>query len=105
MFSSSTLLQVSLSLMALSAVSATPVARDARVFSLPISGKINSAGFRTIADADRARASALRSQALSGHVKRDGNVPVANAGVTYTASVGVGSPPVDCKFLTLLDDI
>ena len=88
------------------AVSATPVARDARVFSLPISGKINSTGpgFRTIADADRARASTLRSQALSGHAKR-GNVPVTNSGVTYTASVGVGSPPVDCKFLTLLDDI
>jgi hypothetical protein len=96
--------------MALSgAVSATPVARDARVFSLPISGKLSTSsagpGFRTIADADRARASALRSQALSGHAKRNGNVPVMNTGVTYTAAVGVGSPPVDCKFLTSLDDI
>jgi hypothetical protein len=81
-------------------VSASPAARDTHVFSLPITGTLGAAGrgTGTIADADRARAAALRAQAARAHTKRGGdNTPVINSLVTYTAAVGVGSPPTTCN--------
>jgi hypothetical protein len=97
----STLLSISTLLVL--GVSSVPVAHNAPPISLPIKGFVDTKGFRTIADADRARAAVLRSQALGKHAKRGGNpgVPVLNTAVTYTAAVQVGSPPVECKFLIL----
>lgn len=96
MFPSSALL--SLLLLAVTSVSSTPIKRDAKKFSLEFAAKVNVTGSANIADADRARAAALRTNALAKNGKRDGTVSVTNAAVTYTASVGVGSPATQCQF-------
>jgi len=96
MFPSSTLL--SLLLVACSMVSATPVKREAKAATLAFTAKINTSGYANIAEADRARAQALRQAATKG--KRDGSsFSVTNAVVTYTASVGVGSPATQYTLL------
>ena len=90
---------LSLLLLAFTVVSANPIERDAKKFSLAFAATVNGAGRANIAEADRARAAALRKNALSKrNGKRDGVVSVDNAVVTYTASVGVGSPATQCQF-------
>lgn len=95
MFPSSALL--SLALLAVSSVSASPIKRDANKFSLAFAARFNATGSQNVAEADRARAAALRKNASSKNGKRDGAVSVANTAVTYTASVGVGSPATQCQ--------
>ncbi|KAI1786237.1 acid protease [Ganoderma leucocontextum] len=83
------------------AVSAKPIViRDAPV-TLSIARRFNTTGVANILKADQARAKVLkvRSQTSNvasanavGAVLADVNVPVTNGAVTYTASVGVGSP-------------
>lgn len=93
MFPSSALLSLLLvAISSISSVSAGPVQRETGKFTLAFAAKIDTAGFANIADADRARAAALRTNAKSSKSgKRDGTVPATNTAVTYTASVGVGS--------------
>ncbi|KAI1786220.1 acid protease [Ganoderma leucocontextum] len=87
------------------AVSAKPiVVRDSPV-TLPIARRFNSTGTANIVKADQARAKVLkaRSQASSapavntaaGKIFPGINVPVTNAAVIYTASIGVGTPPTN----------
>lgn len=98
MFPSSALL--SLALAAVSAVSAVPMKeqRDASKFTLAFAANVNATGSSNLAQMDRARAAALRSNALARkNGKRADSVSVKNTAVTYTASVGVGSPATDCK--------
>ncbi|KAF7982214.1 hypothetical protein HWV62_29404 [Athelia sp. TMB] len=90
MFPSSALL--SLALLAISSVAASPIQRNTGKFSLAFAARVNATGSRNIAEHDRARAAALRQNAQSGNAKR-ATVSIDNAVVTYTASVGVGSPP------------
>lgn len=97
MFPSSALL--SLLLLAVTSVSATPIKREANKFSLAFAAKVNGTGSTNIANSDRARAAALRKNALAkNNGKRDGSVSVTNTAVTYTASVGIGSPATQCQF-------
>ena len=101
MFPSSAFL--SLLLLAVTSVSATPIQRDTKRFSLAFAAKVNGTGSVNIADADRARAASLRANGLAKkNGKRDGTVSVTNTAVTYTASVGVGSPPTQCRFTATL---
>src|ERR1700683_5210676 len=98
MFPSSTLL--SLLLVAASAVHATPIKRDLNNLQiLSFTSKINTIGGKTLAELDRARASALRANALGNANRKHAadSVFVNNTGVTYTASVGVGSPATQCE--------
>jgi len=67
---------------------ATPieVREAAATANLPIARRFDFAGYPNIADADRARASALKKRGLANS-RRDGNVPVTNAVVrTYIFS-------------------
>ncbi|KIM75788.1 hypothetical protein PILCRDRAFT_78455 [Piloderma croceum F 1598] len=97
MFPSSALL--SLLLVAVSSISATPIQRSPSKFSLAFANKLNITGSANIAEADRARAAVLRKDALGKNGKRDGAVSVSNALVTYTASVGVGCPATQYTLL------
>ncbi|KII94442.1 hypothetical protein PLICRDRAFT_99960 [Plicaturopsis crispa FD-325 SS-3] len=89
-------------LLALSTVSASPVARNQHS-GLPFVTRFDAraTGFGNIADADRARAAALRANAIAKkNGKRDGeSFNVNNTAVTYTASVGVGSPATQYTLL------
>jgi saccharopepsin len=101
MFISSTL---SLLLAIVSAANAKPIQRDSNRFTLSLASKINAIGAQNLADLDRARASALLENLLAkkNGKKADNPVPVTNAIVTYTASVGVGSPPTQCELCICL---
>ncbi|EIW80819.1 acid protease [Coniophora puteana RWD-64-598 SS2] len=93
MFPSKALL--SLCLLA-TAAAASPVKRDNKsTLSFATRFKQLDQG-KTIAEVDRARAAALQGGAKG---KRDGTVSVTNAQVTYTASVGVGSPATQYTLL------
>ncbi|KAF8497321.1 aspartic peptidase A1 [Gautieria morchelliformis] len=68
--------------------------------TLPIAARINTTGSVKLADADRARARSFiqvateRAAKLAGQATPNAvvGVPVTNGAVSYTASVGVGSP-------------
>ena len=86
-------------------VSASPiVVRDSPV-TFPIARRLNLTGAANIVQADLARAKVLkaRSQATKaaavdtavGKIFPVTNVPITNQAVTYTANVGVGTPPTN----------
>ena len=58
--------------------------------------KIKGSGSKNIADIDRSRVADLIARAKGGNA-REATLAVTNTGVTYTANVGVGSPPTNCK--------
>lgn len=72
--------------------------------TLAFTANLKPAGFATIPDADRARASYLRSASHGQeNAKRDDvSFSVQNAGVTYTASIGVGFPATQCRSQVLV---
>jgi pepsin A len=97
MFPSSALL--SLLLFVVSGANATPIRRDSNTYTLSLASKINTIAGQTLADIDRARASALLNN-VSGKKngkRSDKPVFVATTAVSYTASVGVGSPATECE--------
>jgi hypothetical protein len=72
--------------------------RDDGVHSLAFSRNFHSPRHQNIAELDRARARHLFQVGKGNLERRDGHmVGVTNVGVTYTASVGVGSPPTTCE--------
>ncbi|KAI0819359.1 acid protease [Trametes gibbosa] len=87
--------------LAVAAVVAKPlVVRDSPI-SLPIARRFNATATANLVKADQARAKVLKNQALA-QGKHSGfksaaagiiGVPVTNGAVTYTVSVGVGTPP------------
>ena len=88
-------------LLALSIV-ATPVeVRTPRV-TLPLAKRINAnGGAINLVQLDQARAAALKGRGAaiqSGKIDRRDviNIPADNMGVSYIASVGVGSPATTC---------
>jgi len=93
MFPSSALL--SLLLVALS-VSASPVLIDRAPITIPFARSFNTTGGSVVA-ADRARIAAIKAGTFGGkgNQKRASSFSVTNTAVTYTASVGVGSPATD----------
>jgi hypothetical protein len=84
----------------LGGVSATPIeVREAiATANLPIARRFDFAGYPNIADADRARASELKKRGFNAR-RENGNIPVTNAVVTYTANVGIGSPATQYTLL------
>ncbi|KAG0699371.1 acid protease [Suillus ampliporus] len=97
MFTSKALL--SILLVALSSVDASPLHRDAGKATLSFAARVNARGAVNVAAADRARAQAMR-QAVSKD-KRAGrsSFSITNAVVTYTAQVGIGSPATEYTLL------
>ncbi|KAG8221352.1 acid protease [Butyriboletus roseoflavus] len=95
MFPSKTLLP--LILIALSAVDASPLSRGSGKTTLSFATEINGRGTLNIVEKDRARAQAMKQAAHLG--KRSPSLPITNSGVTYTAEVGVGNPPISYKLL------
>jgi len=92
---------LSLLLVLVSVANATPVRRDTNNFVLSLASKVNSVGSSTLGNIDRARASALLQNALA---KKNGkpaekSVGLTDAVVSYTASVGVGSPATQYTLL------
>ncbi|KIM53162.1 hypothetical protein SCLCIDRAFT_139545 [Scleroderma citrinum Foug A] len=64
--------------------------------TLGVAAKVKARGIINIAEADRARAKALREGRLN---KRDAIVGITNSQAIYTAKVGVGSPPTEYTLL------
>ena len=95
MFHSKALL--SLILISLAAVNASPLSRRSGKAALSFATRINESGTGNIAEKDRARAQALKSASHLG--KRTASIGVTNTAVTYTAQVGVGSPATDCMWI------
>ena len=62
--------------------------------TLSVAAKVKARGITNIAEADRARAKALREGRLN---KRDVTIGITNGQAIYTAKVGVGSPPTECE--------
>lgn len=91
---------LSLLLVIVSGANAKPIRRDSNGVTLSLASKINAiSGAQNLADLDRSRASALLENlsAKKNGKRADYPVPLTNAIVTYTASVGVGSPPTQCE--------
>ena len=71
--------------------------------TLPLSRRVNLTSIHNLVRHDQARAKALRARAtakatgLPLHSDAVINEQVENRGVSYIASVGVGSPPTTCK--------
>lgn len=85
-------------LAAVSLVSAQPTTLDTNKFTLAFAAKVNTSGIVNLPQADRARIAFLRTNVQArDSVKRGGvGFSVQNTAVTYTASVGVGSPATQC---------
>jgi saccharopepsin len=76
---------------------ASPLHRYAANPTLSFIARVNAKLGPNIAETDRARAQTMKQ---AGHkTKRAGSssFSINNAVVTYTAQVGVGSPPTNCK--------
>ena len=103
MFSSSTFLSFLVLALSAATTNATPIQqRGQGPTVLGITAKINASGFKNLADIDRARLAAMMAQVQDGnsgtHTKRkDGTVVATDNGVSYTANVGIGTPPTYCK--------
>ena len=84
-------------------VAANPVLVNRSPVTLPLSRRVNLTSIHNLVRHDQARAKALRARAtakatgLPLHSDAVINEQVENRGVSYIASVGVGSPPTTCK--------
>src|SRR5258708_5886787 len=84
-------------LLALS-VAASPVDVRNSTITIPISRRLNTFnGTMNILQHDEARVAALKGLPASSLVRRDGTIAILNAAVNFVATVGIGSPPSDCK--------
>ncbi|KAI0649653.1 aspartic proteinase precursor [Trametes meyenii] len=85
--------------LAVSAVVANPIVVRDSLVTLPIARRLNVTGAADLVKSDQARAKVLKQKALGkgkgANLKSAASVidvPVTNGAVTYTVSVGVGSP-------------
>lgn len=76
------------------AVDASPVSRSTGKLTLSFSARINKGGTLSVIEKDRARAQPLKNPDHRGRHSK--SFSVTNAGVAYTAQVGVGSPATHC---------
>ncbi len=87
-------------------VAATPIVVDKRPVSLSFARHLNVSGAHDLVQKDQARAKRLVSISKA---KRSGtlspreviNVGATNAASFYSATVGVGNPPTNCKWCSL----
>jgi len=92
-----------LSLLLAAVSTATPIQRHSNGVTLGFVHKVHALhGSKNLAEIDRARASAFVHNAQGKKATFNGkvvSVGVTNTAVTYTAKIGVGSPPVDYTLL------
>lgn len=101
MFLSSSLLSLLLVVASVANVGAAPCQRGTTSI-LHFAAKISNVGVKNVADIDRQRVAHHRaiSQFNKGSSKRNSIEGVTDpTAVQYTASVGIGSPATQCKFL------
>jgi hypothetical protein len=81
------------------AVNGSPLTSRDPLVVLSMSKQLNTSRISNIVKNDRARARQLLSKTLERRFSlAEVNEPVTNvAGVIYLASVGIGSPPTQCK--------
>src|SRR6267154_4887563 len=85
-------------ILALSIV-ASPVEINNSFITLPISRRLNASnGTINISQQDKARMEGQKGRFASQLDRRDFYKPILNGGIAYTVTIGVGSPPTNCKF-------
>ncbi|KAG2069599.1 acid protease [Suillus decipiens] len=77
----------------LSSANASPLRPDTGRATLSFAARVNARGAINVAAADRARAQAMKQAGSMGKRAGVSSFGINNAVVTYTAQVGVGSPP------------
>lgn len=88
---------LSLVLTTLAAVDASAVSRSTGKATLSFATKINEHGALSIVEKDRARVQAMKQLDRSeNHATH--SVHIENSVVSYTAQVGIGNPPVTCRW-------
>ncbi|KAH7926943.1 acid protease [Leucogyrophana mollusca] len=90
---------LSLLLVALATVDATPLKRDTGKATLSFAAKVNARAASNIAAADRARAQQMRQAASKGKRAGATSFSITNGAMDYTAQVGVGSPATEYTLL------
>ncbi|KAG6919857.1 hypothetical protein DXG01_015564 [Tephrocybe rancida] len=90
----------SLLVLSLSLPSSALQTRDSPVVTVPLVKRLNLVGLQNLVQHDVARAKFLReraqiSRSVSLGLTSRQNVEIANAGVSYVANIGVGSPPTN----------
>src|SRR6267154_489821 len=77
---------------------ASPVDVRNSTITIPISRRLNTFnGTMNILEHDEARVAALKGLPASSLDRRDGTMAILNIAVKFVATVGIGSPPSDCK--------
>jgi len=86
-------------------VAANPVVINRSPVTLPISRRVNFTSIHNLVRHDQARAKALKAKGaakaagvfLNFHSDAVNSSPADNQAVTYTATVGIGIRPTNCK--------
>ncbi|KAG2153326.1 acid protease [Suillus clintonianus] len=78
---------------------ASPLRRDTGKATLSFAARVNARGAVNVADADRARAQAMKQAGSMGKRAGRSSFTIANGVVTYTAQVGIGSPATEYTLL------
>src|SRR6267154_4731133 len=79
-------------------ITASPVDVRNSTITITISRRLNTFnGTMNILEHDEARVAALKGLPASSLDRRDGTMVILNAAIIYVATVGIGSPPSDCK--------
>ncbi|KZT30116.1 family A1 protease [Neolentinus lepideus HHB14362 ss-1] len=89
---------LSLLVVALSAT-ASPILADTPKVTIGFATRFNQTGAANIVAADRARIAHLKNRTPSGNGRRAASFSITNTAVTYTTSVGVGSPATSYTLL------
>ena len=91
---------LSLILITLTAVDASPAGRRTGKATLSFATKINKRGTLNIVEQDRARAQAMKQAGQLGKRTNSASFSVTNTVVSYSADVGIGNPPTSCMWTT-----
>ena len=85
-------------------VAAEPIIVKRSPVTLPLTRHININGVQNLVQHDQARAKTFKadSKVKSAGTPRQANSQATNEAVSYTTSIGVGSPPTQCKGLRQL---
>jgi hypothetical protein len=80
-------------------VAGSPALVDNSPVTLPLSRRLNLTSVHNLVRHDQARAKGLIAGVIAKVLggSHHHNEPIDNQAVSYTASVGVGSPPTTCK--------
>ena len=78
-------------------VAANPIVVRKPSVSLPLTRRLNITGTHDLIQKDQARARNMFAVSKAKRSGSPGNVGITNVAIAYTAVVGIGTPPTDCK--------